>query len=148
MIHRRAVLFPAFLSGFAALLFLIPAGSVEARTNLNSATLAKRVFDERSLPSERDLALLQSGAAETPQETPLPEGKGRDITEQKCNMCHKSTVWVKKHYNEDQWTSIMDQMVEKGMKASDEEIATMTSYLVTNFGPAKTDAPATPPPAR
>jgi cytochrome c5 len=148
MIHHRAVLFPAVLSGFAALLFLIPAGSVEARTKMNSAALVRCVFNERSLPSERDLALLQSGAADAPQETPLPEGKGKDITEQKCNMCHKSTVWVKKHYTEDQWTSIMDQMVEKGMKASDEEIATMTSYLTVNFGPVKKDTPAPPPPAR
>ena len=77
----------------------------------------------------------------------MPEGKGKDLTQQKCNKCHASTVWDKKHYSQDKWAAVMDQMVEKGMEASDEEIATMTSYLTENYGPKK-DPPTTPPPTR
>jgi hypothetical protein len=61
-------------------------------------------------------------------------------------MCHTSSKWDKKHYTQDQWASVMDQMLEKGMQASDEQIATMTSYLAANFGPVKKDDPAPPPP--
>jgi cytochrome c5 len=145
MIQNRGILVAVVLSTFAALL-LIPAGSVEASTKPDPASVARRVFNERNLPSQGDLALLQAGAAGTPQASPLPEGKGKDLTQQKCNMCHTSSKWDKKHYTQDQWASVMDQMLEKGMQASDEQIATMTSYLAANFGPVKKDDPAPPPP--
>jgi hypothetical protein len=137
MIQHRRVLVPVFLGSFAALLVLIPSGSVEARTKATSAPVAKQIFDGRSLPSESELASMMG----MPQDTPLPEGKGKDLTQLKCNKCHASRVWVKKHYTQDQWSSVMDQMVEKGMEASDDEIEIMTNYLTTNFGPVKKDAP-------
>jgi hypothetical protein len=57
------------------------------------------------------------------------------------------------HYTRDQWDSIIDAMVAKGLNAPDEDLDTIAGYLATYFGPAKTapppttpDAPAAPPP--
>ena len=147
MIQHRGILCLVFLSGLVAVAGLFPAAPVEASTTSDSAIVATSVDGGRNHLSGHDLALLQAGVLVAPQDAPLPEGKGKDLVQQKCSSCHTSTVWIKKHYTEDQWSSIMDQMVEKGMKASDDEITTMTSYLAANFGPVKKDTPPPAPPA-
>jgi len=144
MIQNCRVLVPVFLSGIAACLVWLPAGPVKASTKADSTSIPRRVLNERSFPSGHDLALLQSGG--TPQDAAPSEGKAKDLTEQKCNKCHASSKWDKKHYTQDQWGSVMDQMLEKGMQASDEEITAMTSYLAANYGPVKRDVPVPAPP--
>jgi cytochrome c5 len=144
--YRRAFI-TVLLSGSAMSLSLFLASSVEARTVSNAPAPTRHISSQREFWAENDLT-LQAGGAGTPDGQPLPEGEGKELTQKKCTSCHASTVWSTKHYTQDQWASVIDQMVEKGMTASDDEIETITKYLAANFGPGKKDAPASPPPAQ
>jgi hypothetical protein len=76
---------------------------------------------------------------------PLPEGKGRDTTLRLCSNCHRIERWDKQRHTPDQWSDIVDDMVGRGMEASDEDLTTVNSYLSKYLAPpAKTAAP--PPP--
>jgi cytochrome c5 len=77
---------------------------------------------------------------------PLPEGKGRDTTKRLCSACHSSNVWAAQHHTREKWGSIIDNMLSKGLEASDDDLAVVQDYLTASFGPSTTDAPATVPP--
>jgi hypothetical protein len=86
----------------------------------------------------------------TPQpDIPLPEGKGRDLTKKLCGTCHSNNVWAIQKHTAEKWSSIIDNMVSKGLEASDDELATVNDYLAANFAPPSKDTtpPATAPPA-
>ncbi len=121
-----------------------PAQRVEARTSNRS------VFTKASLPGDNALAGLRLGLVQQ-QDAPLPEGKGKDLAMKYCTTCHAANVWSRQHHTPDQWNSLVDQMVSKGLTAPDDDLATISDYLAANFGPLKKDAepaPAAPPPAR
>ncbi len=110
-----------------------------------------------TVPARYLLLLAQTGspgpAANTsnkPAGDGLPDGKGKDVTERVCSTCHAINLFSKQRHTADKWNSIMDDMVSKGMDASDKDIATITDYLVANLAPspspaAKPDAPTAPP---
>jgi hypothetical protein len=117
---------------------------VEARSGDGSAALVRRVFADGRLPIEPD-AMGQAAV--------LPEGKGKDLVQKKCTMCHAANIFTSQKHTKEQWGSVLDNMTSKGLEASDEELDTILDYLTQNFAPvAKTpDAsapPATTPPAR
>lgn len=78
---------------------------------------------------------------------PLPPGKGHDITEQTCSGCHAVTMFSTQRHTRDQWWDIISTMLNNGLSASDQDLATILNYLSTNLAPAKnsTTPPATPP---
>lgn len=132
------------LTGTVSALVCSPVQSVEARTS------TKSVFTRASLPGDDALAALRLGLVQQ-QDAPLPDGKGKDLALKYCTTCHAANVWSRQHHTPDQWNSLVDQMVSKGLTAPDEDLATISDYLAANFGPLKKDAepaPATPPPAR
>jgi cytochrome c553 len=59
----------------------------------------------------------------------LPEGKGRDTTLRLCSNCHRIDRWDKQRHSPEQWSDIVDDMVGRGMDASDEDLATVNGYL-------------------
>jgi competence protein ComEA len=82
------------------------------------------------------LLLLASGPAPT-----LPPGKGKPIVQRACAGCHALKVVTSKRATQEQWSSIVDQMVTRGADLSDHEIEVVIGYLSTNFGPSnKSDA--------
>lgn len=83
--------------------------------------------------------------AQSGDEPPLPEGKGRDTTLRLCSNCHRIDRWDKQRHTADQWSDIVDDMVGRGMDASDEDLATVNSYLAKYMAPpAKGSTPAPP----
>jgi hypothetical protein len=83
----------------------------------------------------------QSGNASS-----LPEGKGRDTTLRLCSNCHRIDRWDKQRHTSDQWSDIVDDMVGRGMDASDDDLATVNSYLSKYLAPpAETPSPTPPP---
>lgn len=132
--------FAILVTGAVASIACWPVQPVEARTRTTF------VFSKANLPGEDKLAALQSSA--TPQQdAPLPDGKGKDLALKYCTACHAATVWSRQRHGPDQWSALVDNMVSKGLTASDDDLATITDYLATNFGPVKTDAPPAPVPA-
>lgn len=92
--------------------------------------------------------------SKTPQpNVDLPEGKGKELAKKQCGTCHANNVWTNQHHTRDQWSSVIDNMISKGMHVSDEDLDTITDYLAANFGPVPASpppsaVPATPPPSR
>jgi cytochrome c5 len=83
-------------------------------------------------------------------EIPLPDGDGKDVTKRVCGNCHSTNVWIKQRHSTEKWSSIIDNMVSKGMEASDDDLAIVNDYLGKYLAPPPKDAappapPATPP---
>jgi len=99
------------------------------------------------------IARLQTNAqAKKPSEAivPLPDGKGKEVAQRLCGTCHGTNVWVKQRHTPEKWSSIVDNMISKGLEASDDDLNTLTDYLSTYLAPPP-DAPpnpSTPPPGR
>jgi cytochrome c5 len=148
--HLYAVSFLAFAGGAGILTAEIAAGP---RTALAaSATAASLGTVSTMRPSGIRPALFSVLPLSLPVQAPagdipLPDGKGKDLTKRLCSACHSSNVWAAQRHTREKWGSIIDNMLSKGLEASDDDLAIVNDYLVTNFGPASTDAPAAPPPA-
>ena len=137
MYFRRGSLILGLLSGAVVSVIMYRPGVVEARSTSPSSSVETQIFSAESLPSYDSLVL---------QQEPLPEGKGRDLAQKYCGTCHATAVWTNKHHTQEQWATIIDDMVSKGLKASDDDLATINDYLTLNFGKVVKDPSATPPP--
>jgi cytochrome c5 len=85
-------------------------------------------------------------ATPAPKPVELPEGDGKPIATEFCQMCHKLTNLTKAHKNLDDWKDTIHTMIDRGASIPDDKIDTLAQYLVTNFGP-KDAAPAANAPA-
>jgi cytochrome c5 len=75
----------------------------------------------------------------------LPEGKGKELTKRLCGKCHGTNVFAQQRHNDEKWGSIVDNMVAKGMEASDDDLAEVNEYLATYLGPPKQGVPRSAP---
>ncbi len=110
------------------------------------ASIPSRYFTVLHIPPSLK-AELQADSKKKPgaqAEPTLPEGKGKDVTQRVCSTCHGINVFADQRHTGEKWSSIIDNMVSKGLEASDEDLATINDYLATNLGPKK-DTPASPP---
>jgi cytochrome c5 len=113
------------------------AAPVEAGSNVDHAIVPARFF-----------SLLQAAdqKANPNAEIPLPDGPGRDTTKRVCTTCHGSNVWASKRHTRDEWSAVIDNMISKGLTASDDELAEINTYLAKSFPPLpKKDDPAPKP---
>ncbi len=78
-------------------------------------------------------ALLSAAAGDEAKK--LPAGPGREIVARVCIDCHGSGNFRKARLNKDDWSDKVDDMVERGAEASDDELDQIIDYLATNFGP-------------
>jgi competence protein ComEA len=65
----------------------------------------------------------------------LPEGPGKAVVERMCKGCHRLENVVKSRRTRDRWTDIVDDMVARGAKGTDNEADEVIDYLSTHFGP-------------
>ena len=135
MSASRRVFFPAILVAAAILAGSGAVKPVEARTTGVSAELVSRVFSPSNFPMDTQSAPV------------LPDGKGKDLVQQKCVTCHAANVWMSQHHTRDQWGTVLDDMTSKGLQASDDELDTIVDYLAQNFGPVAKAAPSPATPA-
>jgi cytochrome c5 len=81
----------------------------------------------------------------------LPEGDGKPIATEYCQMCHKLTNLTKAHKNLDDWKDTIHTMIDRGASIPDDKIDVLAQYLATNFGlkdaATAANAPATAPAA-
>jgi hypothetical protein len=98
------------------------------------------------MPSSGSFAYAMQAAPDAgkkAEDDPLPEGKGKDLTKKICSGCHSVTMFSTQRHDRDQWSSIIDQMVGKGLDASDDQLNQINDYLATYLGPKK-DSDASP----
>jgi hypothetical protein len=136
MTHSRLITFPLI----AVLLFFLAASRrvtpVAAKT---SAPVAVPSFLRVVSMSRVSNFALQAAPSDDKSKSsdPLPDGKGKDVTKRACSTCHAVTVFAQQRHTGDQWDAILDNMVSKGLSASDDDLETIHDYLVTYLGPAK-----------
>ena len=65
----------------------------------------------------------------------LPDVAGKDVVVRVCTKCHGPGNIAKKRLNRDDWDDQVADMVERGAKATPEELAAVVDYLATSFGP-------------
>jgi cytochrome c5 len=75
----------------------------------------------------------------------LPEGDGKPIATEYCQMCHKLTNLTKAHKNLDDWKDTIHTMIDRGASIPDEKVDVLAQYLAANFGPKDAAPPANTP---
>ena len=63
----------------------------------------------------------------------LPEGPGREETEQLCKGCHELERSVSRRQDRDGWQATINKMVAFGTKGSDQEFALILDYLTKHY---------------
>ncbi len=79
-------------------------------------------------------------ATQPPKPVELPEGEGKPIAMEYCQVCHKLTNLTKAHKDRDEWHDTVQLMMDRGASLPQEKVDMLVEYLAKNFGP-KTAAP-------
>jgi len=138
-------------------IFAAPSGSrAQSGAVPEAALLGALVHSMNAIPvaATRPAAAQDAGqaapppaAATAPKPVELPEGDGKPIATQYCQMCHKLTNLTKAHKNLDDWTDTIHTMIDRGADIPDDKIDTLAQYLAKNFGPKDAAAAANTPAA-
>jgi competence ComEA-like helix-hairpin-helix protein len=65
----------------------------------------------------------------------LPDGKGKDVFESVCSLCHAPTAVMGKQFTRPQWELKIIEMLQEEPDVTPEERATILDYLSENFKP-------------
>src|SRR5947209_2582163 len=60
--------------------------------------------------------------------------KSKEVFEKVCGSCHRPDRALATRRSKEQWQEMIDLMIAKGLKASDEELAVTTAYLAAQYG--------------
>jgi quinoprotein glucose dehydrogenase len=90
--------------------------------------------------SEAPPAQPAPGAAQLPAgpvgDGGLPQGPGHDLTVRACSGCHDISIVAGQRHTRQQWETLTEAMVARGMTASDSDIAQINDYLAKALPPA------------
>jgi len=100
-------------------------------------------MDRSMLRASGVLAVMLAGAivlSAAPQAQPpvpsgegLPEGAGKDVTVRSCGTCHEARRAASVRLTRQGWAAVIDNMMTRGAKISDEDYPVVLEYLATNF---------------
>jgi competence protein ComEA len=63
----------------------------------------------------------------------LPDGPGKATTEKVCGSCHGAELVLGRQDDREGWGALVNDMIERGAKGSDDEFYEVVDYLATNF---------------
>jgi len=63
----------------------------------------------------------------------LPEGPGKATTQKVCGSCHGAELVLGRQEDRDAWAGVVNDMIERGAKGTDDEFYEVVDYLATNF---------------
>ena len=69
-------------------------------------------------------------AADKPQ---LPDGPGKATTQKVCGSCHAAELVMNRRESREGWSAVIQDMIMRGTKGTDEEFGEVADYLVANF---------------
>ena len=79
----------------------------------------------------------QTAPTATPAEiAALPAGAGRELFANSCSQCHALGMTIAKGHSFDEWTEVLNKMVQNGAQVQPADLSTIHTYLAQNFGPA------------
>ncbi len=65
----------------------------------------------------------------------LPDGPGKEATTRICLDCHGTGNFRKDRRSRDDWADQVAEMVDRGAKGTEKDLAAVVDYLTQNFGP-------------
>jgi len=68
------------------------------------------------------------------QDQPLPEGDGKKVVEKVCNDCHGSETYTQKKRTKEEWSKVIQSMIDKGADGTDAEYDKIIAYMTKYFG--------------
>jgi len=72
--------------------------------------------------------LLRPGEAQE-----LPDGPGKAATVKVCGSCHGVDMVVTQEHTASEWNDVINDMIARGAKGSDEEFGQVVTYLAKQF---------------
>jgi competence protein ComEA len=63
----------------------------------------------------------------------LPDGPGKATTQKVCGTCHGAELVLGRQEDREGWGSVVNDMIERGAKGTDDEFFEVVDYLATNF---------------
>ena len=95
------------------------------------------------------VALLLCGSLAAHGQTKLPEGAGKEILHSACTGCHEIGRVLRAGYSAQDWRTVLHMMRNVGAQLSDDQMATLVTYLAENFAEKpKPQGAIVPGPAR
>ena len=126
---KYVLLFVAVLVGLVAFGALMTPSNIQAKSATLLALAPSSAATQDAAPS------ASAAASPAPKPVELPEGDGKPIATEYCQMCHKLTNITKAHKSLDDWKDTIQTMIERGASIPDDKIDTLAAYLAKNFGP-------------
>ena len=80
------------------------------------------------------LALVGLASAADEEVKLLPDGPGKELVGRVCFDCHGAGNFRKARLNQDAWSDEVADMVDRGAKANESEMAAIVEYLAKSFG--------------
>ncbi len=154
--------FSALIAGLICLFGLgilaAPSNSeTQGATTPRSALVGTLVHGLREFPAAASIPTVtaqDAGQATPPAAAPaapkpveLPEGDGKAIATEYCQMCHRLTNLTKAHKDLDDWKDTIQTMIDRGASIPDDKVPVLAAYLAKNFGPQATPPAANAPAA-
>ena len=78
----------------------------------------------------------------------LPEGEAKPLVIRMCSKCHGLESVVRKRMTAERWEDVVDDMVSRGAKGTDDEVDQVIDYLVQNFSTDQASSEAGAPASR
>ena len=66
----------------------------------------------------------------------LPEGPGKEVTQQLCGNCHEAIIVQAHRQSRDEWIATIQKMMAAGAQGTEEQLTAVLEYVTKNFGPA------------
>src|SRR5579859_5275483 len=70
-----------------------------------------------------------------PAQTEYPDGPGKATFLKICSNCHAPDNVIGKGLSADDWTEVLNKMIQNGAQGTDDEFGAILDYLSTNFPP-------------
>src|SRR5712671_4864413 len=87
----------------------------------------------RKLVCATAVSLCVASGAVWAQSLKLPEGAGMATTQKVCGSCHGAELVIGRQESREAWGAIIEDMIQRGAKGSDDEFYEVVDYLAANF---------------
>ncbi|SPF45248.1 conserved exported hypothetical protein [Candidatus Sulfopaludibacter sp. SbA4] len=95
----------------------------------------RRKTTQARMPVLLAACLCLAIAADDEEVKLLPDGEGKEATTRMCLECHGTGNFRQMRLSRDDWADQVAEMVDRGAKGTEKDMAAVTDYLTRNFGP-------------
>src|SRR3989442_1737383 len=85
------------------------------------------------------IGVIQPAAAQS-NEQQLPAGAAKEKTLKLCVGCHELDLVVARRHTRAEWEGVMEDMIARGAKGTEEELSLVVEFLTKNLGRVNVNA--------